>query len=71
MKPSSDRQIFEGEFATYWFDNNGILISLSKGPRRTVASTAENIALVRQITNNKKVSLLIYFSNSPIPDKET
>jgi len=27
--------------------------------------------LVRGITDNKKVPLLIYLSNSPIPDKET
>jgi len=27
--------------------------------------------LVKKITNNKKVPLLIYLKNSPIPDKET
>jgi hypothetical protein len=26
---------------------------------------------VRQIANNRKVPLLIYLSNSPVPDKET
>ncbi|WP_018613005.1 STAS/SEC14 domain-containing protein [Segetibacter koreensis] len=71
MTPPTDRQIFEGEIATYWLDDDGILISLSKSPRRTVGNITENIALVRQITNNKKVPLLIYLSNSPVPDKET
>jgi hypothetical protein len=71
MTAPTDRQIFEGEIATYWFDNDGILVSLSKNPRRTVANITENIALVRRITNNKKIPLLIYLSNSPIPDKET
>jgi hypothetical protein len=67
----TDRQIFEGEIATYWIDDDGILVSLSKSPIRTVANIKENVALVKQITNNNKVPLLIYLSNSPIPDKET
>jgi hypothetical protein len=67
----TDRKIFEGEIAIYWVDNDGILISLSKNPKRTIENITGNIALVRQITNNKKVPLLIYLSNSPIPDKET
>jgi hypothetical protein len=29
------------------------------------------VALVKHITNNKRVPLLIYLSNSPVPDKET
>jgi len=71
MTPPEDREIFEGEIATYWFDDDGILISLSKSPRRTVANITANIAWVRRITNNKKVPLLIYLSSSPVPDKET
>ena len=65
-----DRQISEGEFATYWIDD-GILVSLSKSTLRTVANITANMALVKQITNNKKVPLLIYLSNSPVPDKAT
>lgn len=70
MTPPTDREIFEGEIATYWMDD-GILVSLSKNPRRTVANITGNIALVKRITNNKPVPLLIYLSDSPIPDKET
>ena len=65
-----DREIFEGDIATYWFDE-GILISLSKSPRRTVENIKANVELVKRITNNKPVPLLIYLSNSPVPDKET
>jgi hypothetical protein len=71
IKPPTDRQTFEGEIATYWIDDDGLLISLSKNPRRTVANITGNIALVRSITNNKKVPLLIYLSKTPLPDKET
>lgn len=67
----TDRQIFEGEIATYWVDDDGILISVSKSPKRTVANLTANVALVRQITGNKKIPMLIYLANSPVPDKET
>src|SRR4051794_11182667 len=70
MTPPTDRQIYEGEIATYWFEH-GILVSLSKNVKRTVANITGNIALVKNITNDKKVPLLIYLKNSPIPDKET
>jgi hypothetical protein len=69
MEIPKDKQIFEGEIATYWFDE-GILVSLSKSPKRTVQNIAGNVALVKKLTNNKPVPLLIYLSNSPVPDKE-
>src|SRR4051812_19060556 len=70
MVVPTDRQTFEGEIATYWFED-GILVSLSKSTMRTVANITGNIELVKNITNNKKVPLLIYLKNSPVPDKET
>jgi hypothetical protein len=70
IKVPNDRPIFEGEIATYWFED-GILISLSKPPKRTVELIKGNVTLVKQITNNKPAPLLIYLSDSPVPDKET
>jgi hypothetical protein len=70
MTIPTGREIFEGEIATYWFDD-GILVSLSKSVRRTVANITGNVSLVKRITNNKRVPLLIYLANSPVPDKET
>jgi hypothetical protein len=67
----TDRQTWEGEIATYWFDDNGILVSLSKSVSRTVEYISSNVALVRSITNDKPVPLLIYLAKSPIPDKQT
>jgi len=69
--PPPGKEIFEGEIATYWLDNDGLLISVSKSPTRTVANITANVALVKQITSNKKVPLLIYLSKSGVPDKET
>ena len=61
---------YEGQIATYWFDEE-ILVSLSKSTLRTVESISDNIILVKKITGNRKVPLLIYLKNSPVPDKET
>jgi hypothetical protein len=68
--PPTDRQIYEGEIATYWFDD-GILVSLSKGIKRTVENITGNVAFVKQITGNKQVPLLIYLANSQVPDAAT
>jgi len=70
MQIPAGKQTFEGEIATYWFDD-GILVALSKSIKRTVANITGNVALVKEITGNKPVPLLIYLSPSPIPDKET
>jgi hypothetical protein len=67
----TDRPIFEGEIATYWFEDDGILVSRSKSTPRTVETIANNVALVQRITNNTPVPLLIYLSRSPVPDRAT
>ena len=66
----TDKQTYESEIATYWFED-GILVSLSKNPKRTVELIRSNVEVVKRITNNKPAPLLIYLSNSPVPDKET
>jgi hypothetical protein len=71
MKIPKSIELIKGEIADYFLDDDGILYSYSKNPVRTVKNITENIALVKQITGNKKVPLLIYLSNSPVPDKET
>jgi hypothetical protein len=70
MQIPTDKQIFEGEIATYWFED-GILISVSKSIKRTVENISRNVELVKGLTGNKPVPLLIYLSPSPVPDKKT
>jgi hypothetical protein len=70
MNADKKNEIIKGEIADYKFVD-GILYSYSKSPVRTIKNITENIALVKQITGNKKVPLLIYLSNSPVPDKAT
>lgn len=71
MGNDSDNQLIEGEIADYLLTDDGILISYSKSVLRTVENISANVALVKKITGNKKVPLLIYLKNSPVPDKET
>ena len=70
MIPPADKETFDGEIATYWFEG-GILVSSSKSIRRTVENIRGNVALVKKITGNKTIPLLIYLSPSPVPDKAT
>jgi len=64
-----NRPVYEGEIATYWFED-GILISLSRSVKRTVENIRSNVAFVREITGGKRVPLLIYLTSSPMPDKQ-
>ncbi|MBO9594673.1 MAG: STAS/SEC14 domain-containing protein [Niabella sp.] len=66
----ADRPVFDGEIATYWFEE-GILVSLSKAVKRTVANISGNVALVKELTGGTRVPLLIYLTKSPVPDKAT
>lgn len=71
MNIPENTKLIKGEIADYHLSENGILYSYSRSPKRTVKNISENIKLVKQITDNKKVPLLIYLCDSPIPDKET
>src|SRR6478609_6457017 len=66
----TDRELFDGDIATYWWED-GILVSLSKSPKRTVESISKNVALVKEITGNRPAPLMIYLADSPVPDKAT
>ena len=70
MKLPENVEIIEGEIASYWIEG-GILFSLSKPVLRTIENITDNITLVKQITKNTKMPLIIYLTNSPVPDKAT
>ncbi len=70
MQSKQPDPLIQGEIADYRYED-GILYSYSKSTLRTVKNISENITLVKRITGNKVVPLLIYLSNSPVPDKET
>ncbi|MCB0752860.1 MAG: STAS/SEC14 domain-containing protein [Ignavibacteriae bacterium] len=64
-------KLVKGEIADYYLSDDGILYSYSKSIKRTVDNISKNIELVKNITGNKTVPLLIYLVNSPVPDKES
>lgn len=66
-----DRPVWKSPIATYWFNEDGILVSLSKKVLRTVENISANADIVKNITGNKPVPLLIYLVQSPVPDKAT
>ncbi len=68
IKPN-ESLLIKGEIADYYLDNDGILYSYSKSIKRTVENISRNVTLVKSITGDKPVLLLIYLSNSPMPDK--
>ncbi len=70
MQLPTDKPLFTGEIATYWFEDD-ILISLSNNKKRTVELISRNVSFVQQLTDNKPVPLLIYLTKSPMPDKAT
>jgi hypothetical protein len=69
ISPPSDQPSWEGEIATYWFEGD-ILVSHSKNVRRTVDNLLANATLVAEITGGRPVPLLIYLTDSPIPDRK-
>ena len=71
MTPPPDAKVYDTELASFWLDDEGILNSISRSPTRTIANTTENFEMVKRITNNQKVPLLIYLSKSAVPDKAT
>jgi len=70
IKVPTDRPVYDGNMATYWFDE-GILVSKSKSILRTVDSIGDNVNFVKKITNNQPQPLLIYLAPSKVPDKAT
>jgi hypothetical protein len=64
-------KIYEGELATFWFEENGILCANAKSTPRTVERQKENYRFIKEMTGGKKVCLLSDTTNASPQDKET
>jgi len=71
MSANPPGEKFTGPFGTYWFDDDGILNSSSNSVRRTLEAARENIALIKRMTQNRPVCLLVHVKYSPKPDRAT
>ena len=58
MIPTEHAIIYEGELASFWFDEDGILCSNAKPVHRTLENQKKHLALIRQIIGDDMVFLL-------------
>ncbi len=63
--------IYEGELATFWLEENGILCAIGKSTTRSLEKQKANFEYIKQITNDKKVCLLTDASSSGPQDTIT
>ncbi|MFM2226393.1 MAG: hypothetical protein RJA07_2595 [Bacteroidota bacterium] len=70
MKIPTDKQLYESEIATYWWEGE-ILYSVSNKVLRTKENVKANFEMIQQITHHKPVCLLTFVSNSGKPNKAT
>jgi hypothetical protein len=71
IKPPEGAEKFSGDFATYWFDEEGILHSLSNGSTRTLETARRTFELLKSKTKGKKVCTIAYVTMSKKPDQAT
>jgi hypothetical protein len=64
-------EITEGELATFWFDEKGILCAVAKDTGRTLQKQIDNYKLIREIAGNKRICLLSDATLSAPMDKQT
>jgi hypothetical protein len=71
MIPPRDANIIEWDTSRFWFDENGILCSVSKkGARQTLEQTREAMEKFKKLIGDKKVCLLVDVTNSSESSKE-
>lgn len=71
MNIPPDAKIIEGELATFWFNEYGMLCAKAKATERTLQKQKDNYKLIREIAGNKKVCLLSDATLAGPMDKET
>ncbi len=71
LRPPAHVTTYEGELATFWFDESGILCAIGKQTTRTLDMQKNNYDFIRQISGGKKVCLLSDATSSDPHDKET
>lgn len=71
ITPPTDKKLIELETATLWFDESGILYSISKKTKlQTLADTRRNMAIFKELIGDRKVCLLADITNSSESSKD-
>lgn len=71
LRSQSTYGIIRGELADYMPEESGILVAYGNSRERTLQNVADNIRLIRKISGNKPVLMLMHVQNSPMPDSDT
>lgn len=71
MKIPANIKTYEHPMATLWFDDLGILYSVSKPGQRALEMMQEYIEYMRKLLDNKKVCILTDISKAGQMDKAT
>ncbi len=71
MEIPKNNTLYEHQMATFWFDKDGILYSVSKGGPRTIELMDDYIAFVKTIINDAKVCIVTDISKASPMDKKT
>jgi hypothetical protein len=70
LQPPNDCYVYNDELCDLWIDHEGILCSVCKNVRRTVEKQKTMFALIRKITDNKKVCYLADSNDTGPLDQE-
>lgn len=71
MYPPKDAKVLENQSSIMWFDENGILCSVSKkSPAMTIEESKATIEDFTKFTEGKKVCMLSDSTHSTPPNKE-
>jgi hypothetical protein len=71
MQPPKDAKVIEWETSTFWFDEDGILYSISKkAPKQTLEQAKEQVEKFKQLIGDKKVCMMIDVTNTAESTKE-
>lgn len=71
MNIPKDNKTYEHAIATFWFDELGILHSVSKSGPRTIEIMSDYIAFVKNLVNSAPVCILTDISHASPMDKDT
>lgn len=71
LSPSERNTVRNHPLAVLWFDDGGILHKVSKSVPRTTENVKDLYAVIRKMTNGKKVCAMIEVSKEAISMKET
>jgi microsomal dipeptidase-like Zn-dependent dipeptidase len=71
MQPPKDAQVIDWDTSLIWFDEDGVLCSVSKkAPKQTLEQVKKQLEDFRKIIGDKKVCLMIDVTNTTESTKE-